>query len=192
MIIRMSCQDLSAALGLLGLTAELGAVVWILSGVGLGDWIRRRPDAARAGLARGRAALRRLWPWAKPPESKRVELNLAASAEASASMELTVGRATDRPAPASFEEVGERLNRIAEDLNRHEQEIKERAERLARDLRSELDQVESESTQRHEERDHRIEADTRNRFAERKREGIVFAGGVVLQLAGVVVLLFFC
>jgi hypothetical protein len=84
------------------------------------------------------------------------------------------------------------LNEIAAGLNRHEGEIRERAERVQRELQEEIAGLRSESVRRHDTIGERIEQETRSRFAERKREGIIFAGGLALQGAGAVVLLLAC
>ncbi|MGC1852321.1 MAG: hypothetical protein WA687_07775 [Solirubrobacterales bacterium] len=170
----------------LGLLAELVAVTWILLSVGIGRWIG---DNALLAIHRSKGLARKIWPWTKSPEAKTVEMSAALSGGGAISVRAEKRWPTDRPAPQDLKEVGMRLNEIAAELNEHEQKIGERARSVENAVLREVEKVESELTRRHEKTDREIDGEIRQRFAERKREGGLFAVGVGLQLAGAVLLL---
>lgn len=190
----MSCDDLAAVLTLLGLLLELGALIWILWGLGLGDWMFKQRDRARNRWGRIKLWIRRIVPWMRSPKHVTATVNLRGGARASGngSAELTVARATDLPPPESLVEVGRRLNRIAEDLNKLDRLVQEKSQAVREELTNRINEMGKTQAARHADLEEQVAEETRKRFAERRTEGAVFAGGVALQLAAAVVLLFVC
>src|SRR4051812_11601098 len=84
---RLSCHDLIALLTLLGLTAELVAVLLILRSVGVGSrtgaWLRSLP-------ARVSYWIRKVWPWAETPEPQYIDAGVANEINLSGDLTVTV------------------------------------------------------------------------------------------------------
>jgi hypothetical protein len=110
----VSCDDVAALLALVGLAAELAAVFLILGSVGVFDPAGRWLQSAGTRL---RTWARRLWPWSKSGEPQYIDLKPVT--EVSRALRLRWGYKRDEAEdpPRTFDEVGERLNRIAADLN---------------------------------------------------------------------------
>lgn len=185
----MSCHNFAALLTFVGLVAEFGAVLAILWTVGLRGWVRTVINAARQLRHRVLILLRRLWPWAKPPQPQRVNLGVAEEVSTADSLELQVRRSTEVPPPESLEEVGERLNQIRGDLNRLEELQSDAKRAIEQKLETEVQQVRREATGQAERLDDRIGEQTRRTLGERKREGVTFLVGVLCQMVGAILLL---
>lgn len=177
----MSSSTLSAIFTLGGLLIELVAVVLILGSVGV--WDRWVAEAGRSA-ARVWDFVLRLWPWSEP-KSRHRQASGRGVGRSSGRADGYVQKPTDRPTPASFEEVGDRLNELVEMWNRHEEKFVNRATKA----REEVEAAEAEATRRHDETQEQLRSEAEVRLAERRREGMLFVFGVVLQVAGAVVLL---
>jgi hypothetical protein len=178
----MSNSTISAVLTLGGLLIELAAIVWILSSVGFWDrWVA----IARLRARRLANFFRRLWPWSTP-KGKHYEVHASDTARTSDFADGFVQKVTDRPAPKSFEEVGERLNELVGLWNRHEEALVNRAAMAREDVAT----AREEAKREYEKTQATLRRETEERLAERKQEGLLFISGVVLQIAGAAVLLF--
>ena len=95
-----------------------------------------------------------------------------------------VVRKTDRPPPESFEEVGDRLNRITADLNSHEEALGW----LRTNLGNKIAEAREEATCRHAEMQAAVDEEIERRLLERKQEGILIGAGILLQFVGAAVI----
>ncbi len=86
-------------------------------------------------------ATRGQWPWYRAPPPKTISMSRGATAKAHASGDLRVTRATDRPAPKTLEEVGERLNQLAADLSSVQERLVVRDRQIEDQLRDEIGRV---------------------------------------------------
>lgn len=177
----MSANDFGLLLGAVGLAAQLVAIVVILLSVGVATQLW---GDVRRYARRFKNAVLRLWPWSEP-KGRQLRVNLADTITAEDYVDRSVERSTDRPAPTSFEEVGERLNELQDGWNHHEKQLVTRSARA----RGEVDQIKTESERRHEEIQATFRKEATERLAERRREGLLLVVGVALQLAGALVLL---
>ncbi|HEY0318833.1 MAG TPA: hypothetical protein VGC49_11145 [Solirubrobacterales bacterium] len=186
MIVIMSSEHLGALLTLVGLAAEMIAVVAILIAVGMPGRISAK---ARSTLERLLARWRRLkdfarrrWPWSKR-ETVYTDAalgNLRSSGTGSGSLRLETGMR-----PRNFLEVGERLDELREKWNEHERAI----EKQARDLRAELAGLDRLSAERVDEIDQKMKEEARRTLAERTTEGVLLALGIACQVAGAAIVL---
>jgi hypothetical protein len=166
---------------LVGLLFESLAIWGILRSVGVGATAEA---SARRRLHQAKRRLLKWWPWAEPPAPKYITLPVAEEKDTAVGARGLVERKTDRPSPQTFEEVGERPNAIAEHLNAHEREIGAEADRVEGSIRKDLGKLKAEWGERHAEIRQAAAEETKQRIAERKTEGFLFAVGVGLQLAG--------
>ncbi len=185
----MSWGQISALLTVGGVLIELGAILWILWGVGLGDWLTDRARSARLALRRAMSRIRRAIPWMNPQDAQVVNIAATAEAGSSVSLKLETRRATDRPPPRSLEEAGKRFNQIAEDLNAIKDDLDEGRRTLGAELRQEIELARSDAESRTDAIDELIKTEIHERFVDRKREAIAFSIGVFLQLVGASILL---
>jgi outer membrane murein-binding lipoprotein Lpp len=170
----LSCHDVAALLALVGLTAELIAIVLILRSVGVGDPTVRRVRSMRVRLS---GWARRIWPWSKPGEPQYVDISPAEEVNVAESVRVTQGRSTEGPPPRDFEEVGVRFNEIAADLNYLDSKIDQREDQVKEELRDAVAGARSEAAAQQKRLDEEVESEIRTRLSERKAEGTAFAAG---------------
>jgi hypothetical protein len=180
----LSCHQGAAVLALTGLAVEGFAVLAILWSVGLGDQVKGAARSGRARLHQQWLRFRRWVPWLSDPEPiiRHVKAGEAFSSADRAKTRHTRGEV---PAPTSFEEVGKYINVIRQDLNRLEGMHHDETERID----SEMAQLSEQARAQEARLDERINEQVRRTLADRKREGLTFLAGVVLQIVGAVVLL---
>jgi hypothetical protein len=186
---RLSCHDLTALLALVGLTAELIAVIRILRSVGVGDsasaWIART-------RGRIRARVRRLFRLPVPVDSEPLTLRWGDEMDLADEVSYVKGRPTDLPPPENLAEVGDLLNTINLNLNELDQKIIDRENHVKEQLNRQVARLHAEITSQTGELDAQVQREIEERVKGRKAEGALFSVGVLLQGLGAVVLLVVC